>query len=173
MAQPDYVPVSPSDRVREGSQLPPAKRWITDRPGEIADLRPPTGDSFGRPGPDQGYALRLAQRFAGDLKLEKGEHAEDAIAGCVSVALKRASIFGRAPVIYDLEIAFSLFGFLGNAPRDLVEWRKGYFEAAAHHYWEQREISDLIADDVLRLLPAQIKERVASDWRSVLSVSDD
>ena len=39
--------------------------------------------------------------------------------GCLNIALKRASMFGRAPVIYDLEFAYSLFGFLGGAPAEL------------------------------------------------------
>jgi hypothetical protein len=169
MAQPDYVPVSPADRVREAEPMPPPKRWVLDRPGEIAGLRPPTGESFGRPGPDQGYAITLARRFADKLVLQPGEHVEDAISGCVGVALKRASIFGRAPVIYDLEIAFRLFGFLGDAPRDLVDWRRDLFEAAAHHYWDQRDIVDVVPDDTLRLPPSQVKDRVATDWKSVFA----
>lgn len=173
MAQPDYVPVNPRDRVREAEPMPPPKRWTTDRPGELTGLRPPEGDSFGRPGPDQGYALKLARQFDGKLKLEPGEHADDAVAGCVGVALKRASILGRAPVIYDLEIAFTLFGFLGDPPRELVLWRRGIFKAASHHYWEQRDIVDRVADDTLRLPPSQIKERIGPDWRSLLAVSDD
>ena len=172
MAQPDYVPVNPGDRVRETEPMPPPKRWVTDRPGELVGLRPPEGDSFGRPGPDQGYALKLARQFDGKLKLEPGEHAEDAIAGCLGVALKRASIFGRAPVIYDLEVAFTLFGFLGDAPRDLVLWRRGLFEASSHHYWEQRDIADLVPDDTLRLPPSQIQQRMG-EWRTLIDASDD
>ena len=171
MAQPDYVPVSPSDRVRESEPMPPPRRWTTDRPGELTNLRPPEGDAFGHPGPDQGFALKLADRFLDRLQLEPGEHAEDAIAGCVAVALKRASIFGRAPVIYDLELAFRLFGFLDNAPRELVLWRKRLFQAASHHYWEQRAIVDLVPEDTLRLTPADVAARSA-DWRSLVNATD-
>ena len=149
--------------------MPPPKRWVLNRPGEIAGLRPPTGDSFGRPGPDQGYALTLAQRFKDRLVLTADEHAEDAIGGCVGVALKRASIFGRAPVIYDLEIAFTLFGFLAEASRELVEWRRELFEGSSHHYWDQRDIADLVPDDTLRLPPSEVKERSSADWRSVFA----
>lgn len=170
MAQPDYVPVARNDRVRESEKLPPARRWLVDRPGEIEGLRHPEGDSFGSPGPDQGYALTLARRFGGRLQLAPGEHAEDAVAGCLGVALKRASMFGRAPVIYDLEFAFALFGFLEGAPGDLVDWRRDLFEAASHHYWEQREIADLVALETLRLSPAEIKQRLA-EWRSLINVS--
>ena len=171
MAQPDYVPVSPTDRVRESEQLPPPKRWKADRPGELTGMRPPEGDAFGNPGPDQGYALKLARQFDGKLSLEPGEHHEDAVAGCLGVALKRASLFGRGPVVYDLELAFRLFGFLGTAPRELVAWRKTRFQAASHHYWDQREIADSVPESTLRLTPALVAEQLA-DWRTLIEVGE-
>jgi hypothetical protein len=173
MAQPDFVPVAPGDRVRTPERMPAPEHWVLDRPGELAGLRPPVGPAFGVPGPDQGYALRLARRFEGGLALAPGEHAEDAVAGAIGVALKRAARFGRSPVIYDLELAFSLFGYLGEAgavPADLVEFRRGYFEAASHDYWDQREIADLVPDSTLALSPADVRSRVAAgDWRSLLA----
>jgi hypothetical protein len=172
MAQPDFVPVAPGDRVRTPERMPAPEQWKVDRPGELAGLRPPSGASFGVAGPDQGYALKLARRFEGRLVLAGGEHSEDAVAGGVGVALKRAARFGRSPVIYDLELAFSLFGFLGDAvPADLVEFRRSYFDAASHDYWDQREIADLVPDSTLALSPADVRSRVAGgDWRSLLAV---
>lgn len=170
MAQPDYVPVTPADKVRQAEKLPPAKRWAVDRPGEIPGLRPPDGDRFGTPGPDQGYALTLADRFRDRLKVEQGEHVEDAVAGCLGVALRRASLFGRAPVIHDLDLAFRLWGFLGDAPRELVQLRRKLFEAASHHYWDQRDITDAVPEETLRLTPAAVAERLASDWKELISV---
>jgi len=129
-------------------------------PGELPQL--------GSPGPDQGYALTLARRFEDRLELTEGEHREDAVAGCVAVALKRASIFGRAPVIYDLEHAFTLWGFLGGAPDDLVAFRRRFFEGAADHYWAQRAIVDAVPDDTLRLTPTQVREGLG-EWRSLIT----
>ena len=103
----------------------------------------------------------------GRLALTAGERADDTIAGCVAVALRRAPLFGRAPVVYDLEHAFTLWGFLGGAPDDLVAVRKRLFEGAAGHYWGQRAIVDAVPDDTLRLTPAQVRERLA-DWRSLV-----
>src|SRR5206468_7366902 len=105
MAQPDYVPVAPADKVRPAERLPPARAWTTSRPGEITGLRLPAGRRFGVPGPDQGYALTLAARSAEQLELGKGESRGDVVAGCVGVAMKRAALFGRAPVVFDLELA--------------------------------------------------------------------
>lgn len=167
MAQPDFVPASPRDKVRAGDPLPPADRWTATRPGELPGLRPPEGRSMGNIGPDQGFGLKLARRFADRLELAPGEHANDAIAGCLGVGLRRAAKFGRAPVIYDFELAFTLFGFLGGAPADLVEFRRPYFAEVAHDYWDQRDVADLVQEDTLALTPADVRARL-SDWRSLL-----
>lgn len=169
MAAPDYVPVADADRVRTAEFVPPARRWTTDRPGEIAGMSPPEGNQFGTTGPDQGYGLKLAKRFLDTLTLTKGEHSADAVAGCLPVALKRAALFGRAPVIFDLELAFTLFGFLGDAPDDLVSYRKPLFAEASHHYWDQRALADAVPESTLRLSPAEVRGRL-SGWRDLITV---
>ena len=167
MAQPDFVPMTLGDRVRTADVLPIPDRWEATRPGELEGLRPPEGRSFGSTGPDQGFALKLAKRFESRLELSPGEHAEDAVAGCVGVALRRAARFGRAPVIYDLELAFTLFGYLGGAPAELIEFRRPYFDAASHDYWDQRDIADLVDEATLALSPADVRGRLP-EWRSLL-----
>lgn len=169
MAQPEYVPIDAGDRVRPAERLPAPRRWLANRPGEVVDVELPKGKRFGSPGPDQGYAFKLAHLYDGHLTLTEGEHAEDAVAGCVAVALRRASLFGRAPVVYDLELAFGVWGFLDSAPPDLVEFRKPLFQAVAHHYAEQRNIVDRVPESTLRMAPDGVRSRVA-DWRSLLVV---
>jgi len=168
MAQPDYVPLSTTDKVRAPERLPVPAPWRPDRPAEIKGNRHPQGRRLGTPGPDQGYALKLARRFEGRLALAPNEHAADAVAGCTTVALRRAALFGRAPVIYDLELAFVLWGFLGDAPADLVAFRTPLFQAASHHYWDQRVIGDRVPEETLRMTPAQVRERLSS-WRDLLT----
>ena len=73
---------------------------------------------LGSAGPDQGYALRLARLMSDQLRLLPGEHLEDVIAGGIEIAMKRAARFGRAPVRADAELAFTLWGFLGDPPDD-------------------------------------------------------
>ena len=93
--------------------------------------------------------------------------------GCVGVALKRASLFGRAPVIHDLTVAFTVWGFLDpSPPAELVSLRRGLFEGAANqnHYPQQRAIVDAVPESTLRLTPEQVAERYRSDWRSLLDV---
>ena len=142
------------------------------RPGELHGPQP-HGTRLGSQGPDQGYAFVLAHRFEGRLYLTDGEHEVDAIAGCTGVALKRASIFGRAPVMHDLTVAFTVWGFLREAPDDLVELRKPLLAEVAnpHHYPEQRRIVDMVPDEALRQSPQQVAEAHLRDWRSLLDLS--
>ena len=96
---------SPPQRVRS---------WRADRPGDLPNEPLPSGGGYGHQGPDQGYALNLAKRFIPLLKLQPGESVNDVVAGCVTVALKRASLFGRAPLAEDLRVAFAHWGFLDD-----------------------------------------------------------
>ncbi|HVL04906.1 MAG TPA: hypothetical protein VM388_02900 [Acidimicrobiales bacterium] len=167
MAAPDYVPVSQGDRPREPLDVPGHRGWTATRPGDLIG-RQPDGRLFGKQGPDQGYALTLVRQFHGRLILTESEDSHDAEAGCVGVGMARASLFGRAPVIYDLELAFGLWGFLDQAPADLVEFRRPLFAGASHHYWDQREIVDLVPESTLRLTPAAVRQRLG-EWRSLLA----
>ena len=118
MAAPEHVPTKPNQDVR-AYESPPRRSdsWRADRPADFADdHRQPVGDLLGSPGPDQGYALRLARGLEPELQLAEGEHAKDALAGIVAIGLKRASALGRAPVIHDLRIAATIFGFLDPSP---------------------------------------------------------
>jgi hypothetical protein len=168
VAAPDHVPIRLADKARSGTPIPPARAWKATRPGDLAG-RQPGGPKLGRQGPDQGYALVLARRFADRLELAPGEHREDVVAGGVGVATARASLFGRAPVIHDLELAFTLWGYLGGAPPELVTYRKPLFSGASHHYWDQRKIVDKVPESTLRMTPAQVRQRL-SDWRSLIVV---
>jgi hypothetical protein len=171
MAAPEHVPVDRTKPVR-AYESPPRRpeSWLAERPGEIVDEGQPRGDRLGHQGPDQGYALRLVRRFEGKLTLTAGEHEKDALAGAVAVALKRASIFGRAPVIHDLTLALTVWGFLGDAPTELVASRRHLFEEVwhPHHYAELRRIADLVPEETLRMTPAQVTEAHRADWRSLL-----
>jgi len=167
MTQPEYVPIASTARVRPAERLPPARTWRAQRPGDLKGPMHPGGHGFGTPGPDQGYALKLAHQMAGRLQPAEDEDLHDAVEGCLGTALRRAALFGRAPVIWDLELAFTLWGYMGDAPADLVQERIGLFKGAAHDYWLQRAIADRVPEATLRLTPAQVRARL-KDWRSLL-----
>ena len=155
---PSFVPIPvlrPTDAAYRGPRrlLGP---WTADRPGEVVGEGQPNGGRLGVQGPDQGYALLLARTLVPRLRLAAGEHLDDVVVGCVGVALKRSALFGRAPVLADLEVAFGLFGFFGDSPSAaLVEKRHGLFAGVAHHhhYAAARSIADLVSEDLLRLAP--------------------
>jgi hypothetical protein len=166
MTQPDYVPLATADRVRAVERLPVPRSWVPNRAADEKAPVPPRGPKFGRTGPDLGYGMKLAKLFGDRARLGAGETAEDAIAGCFAVGSRRASSFGRAPVIYDMELAFTVWGFLGGAPAELIEFRVGLFPGAAHDYDSQRLVADLVTDEALRLAPAEAATRLG-DWKAL------
>lgn len=174
MAAPEYVPAEFGDRPRVYTS-PPRRRapWRAERPGDFAgEERQPEGEHLGSQGPDQGYALKLARRFRDQLHLQPGESEEDAEAGAVLVALKRASRFGRAPIIHDLRVAFTIWGFLdANPPAELLELRRGLFAGAhhPHHYAHARHIPDHVDRELLGGTPEEITDRYPARWRELVS----
>ena len=170
MSAPKFTPVATVGAYRDGEHLPPAAEWLADRPAELA-VHQPRGDKVGSPGPGQGYALKLGNRFHGKLNLVAGENEHDVILGCLGVATKRASLFGRAPVIHDLTMAFELFGFLGEpATPEQLAFRRPLFEAAGHHYEVQRQIADLVPEETLRRGLSGVKLQLSlGKWRSLLA----
>ena len=174
MTQPSFVPISEADQVRPTRNLENPGHWTTNRPAELRIPVRPTGPGMGTPGPDQGFALRLARRFEGDLRLAEGESAEDAILGCALLASRRCALFGRAPSIYDVRAAFSLWGFLIDAPTDLVAERRRVFQSVSHDYAVQRALVDRVPEETLRLSPEEIARRVAAgEWRALLGAAPE
>lgn len=172
MGAPEYVPNSarPTERVYES---PPWQHdpWVGHPAGNL-DAGQPRGTFYGNQGPDQGYMLLLAERFDDRLVLQPQESHHDAVAGAVDLALKRASLFGRAPVIHDLTIAFTVWGFLDESPdAALVDLRRELFASAAHHYAERRAIVDLVPETTLRLTPTQAAAAHDADWRGPLGLA--
>ena len=180
MAAPRYVPSAyQADQEAPVYRSPPRRpgSWTAERPGEvIGAVEPVSGPSLGCQGPDQGFALKLARRFADKLVLEPGERADDVLAGCCAVALRRASLFGRAPVTHDLRLALELFGFLGacDAGGGLAAWRGGQFAGAAGHhgYLSRRRLAELVPDQTLRATPSAVAAARAADWRRPLGLDD-
>jgi hypothetical protein len=174
MAAPQFVPTSVTDKVRSyesPDHVPGA--WMPDRPGELSG-RQPHGRGLGTQGPDQGYGLTLAARFRDRLHVADGESADDAIRGCLNIALRRAALFGRAPVVHDLTMAFTMWGFLDAAPpSELVALRTRAFEGvadAAHHYAENRAIADAVPESTLRMTPAQLASAYPARYRELIGV---
>ena len=164
MTQPSFAPIALDDEVRPAYRLEPPAPWRAGRPGELRPGAEPLVRGGGVPGPDQGYALHLAARFRDRLVLTEGEHADDVIAGALTIALRRAALYGRAPVSSDLELAFAVFGYLAAAPEELVQHRRRLFSGAAHDYSRQRAVAAALPEGTLRSTPSDVR---AGDWRTL------
>ena len=178
MAAPQFVPENPTHRPRDYAS-PPRRMdpWFSDRPGDlVGPVDQPDVDAgrMGAPGPDQGYALKLVGLLRPELVLHEREDPDDAEAGIVAVGLKRASLYGRAPILADLRVAATIWGFLdGAAPAELVEERTRRFEGirhTAHHYPELRAVADAVPAEALRRSPDDVAAAHRADWRSLLDL---
>jgi hypothetical protein len=175
MAAPEYVPVKPMDDVR-AYESPPRRPdpWKAERPGDLKTGQP-RGVRFGNPGPDQGYALVLARRLQDRLQLQPEESMDDVVHGSVPVALKRASMMGRAPIIHDLTLAFMVWGFLDEKPPvELVDVRKKLFAEVAvpGNHAKRGHLVALVPVSTLRLTLDEVRTRYAVDWKSLLDLHE-
>jgi hypothetical protein len=171
MAVDPYVPTRQEDAPRRSVAIPPASGWRAARPG---DLDPAVGSGrkgvlFGTPGPDSGYALTLAERFRDRIAAVAPETVHDAEMIGAQVAMRRGGLFGRAPIALDVELGLTLFGWLGDAPADLVEWRRLAVVGVAHDYPRRIGLVEAIPDAVIRQKPEEIRGRVA-EWRQLLGL---
>ena len=170
MAAPKFAPVDPTERPRayESPNAVPDS-WMLGRPGEI-DGKQPAGSYLGHQGPDQGFALTIARRVSGRIRVQAGESLDDAIRGTVAIALRRASLYGRAPVIHDVTFALTIWGWLlDTPPADLLSRRKELFGGlghAAHSYYEARELVDLVPDTTFKLSNEQLASQMPMSWKA-------
>ena len=170
MAAPKSAPVSERDARYYSSPAVVPSAWDPDRPGIVEGLQP-VGPRMGAQGPDQGFALTLAHRLSPKVHLQGRERLDDAIRGCVGIALRRASLFSRAPVVHDVTLAFTIWGFFDeNPPAELVGRRPMLFEGVGnvnHHYAEARAIADLVPESTLRLTPEQAADAYPGRWQEL------
>lgn len=160
-----YIPARLEDEPRQetnlapGVKLPAANAWRADRPGDL-EAGQPSGALLGSPGPNVGYALTLVERIKDRIVVAPHERVEDAMGVIAEIAMKRAALFGRAPVMADIEVARALLGYDGNVPEDFAEWRVRAVHDANHDYVRRRSLIDAVADDVLRLTSSAFAAQV-------------
>lgn len=171
MAAPDNVPTrSTAPRSYRSPDVVPAS-WSAARPAALG-VAQPLGAGLGHQGPDQGYALSLTRRFDERLVLVDREHRPDVYAGAVQIAMKRASMYGRAPMIHDIEIALRVWGFLDDAPDDLIAARRCFEGVANPHHWrELRAVVDMVPFTSLSETAASVASAHGADWRALLDLS--
>jgi hypothetical protein len=154
-----------------GLGYPPARSWRADRPGDLVAGRSssaqPSGTLRGTPGPNVGYGYTLAERARDRLQLAPHEDLHDAVSVVAEVGMKRASAFGRAPVIGDIELALALLGYDGSGDDAFVTWRTRAVHDCAHHYPLRRAIVDSVPDATLAAKGGDLGNAIAI-WRAAV-----
>ncbi len=150
MTQPTFNPIDDASAVRKSTPTPTPE---LGRPLKVGLLRSPTsksGRGRGTPGPDGGYALRLADHLGHQLVLTPRENLHDVEVGLAALATKRAGLAGRGPTMTDLKAAADLFGFRDQATEELTVDRLRRFSGLGHSYFALRRFVDSVSDAALR-----------------------
>ena len=119
MGQEPNMPLGVEDLPRPTPKPGIPRRWSPDRPGEVGSpAEMPWGGSFGTPGPDTGYAIRIVR----SRSLPGGEALRgDVEAAVVAVMAARASAIGRAPTASDADVALDLLGLTDDVAADALK----------------------------------------------------
>ncbi len=158
MAQQPNIELRDSDLPRPEAGPNPERRWTPDRPGDVAGTGVPWGGAFGTPGPDAGYAIKLA---AGrDLILAENEQRADANLAVAAVAAARASLASRGPTKIDLDAAIVILGY--DSESDFGAIRAAAIAGAAHHPQRIRRLVAGIPMDVVEDTADDLRRRVDS-----------
>ena len=153
MTQPDYVPVASGSQLRQVEPLAIPEGWTASRPSELAPLKVSAveqGKLLGTPSPDSGFALKLARIRVHKLELGVGEHLEDVERAVAAIAIKRAALFSRAPVIHDVDFAITLLGYdESDIPEAVLAHRKSVVSGVSHDYFKMRRMLEAIGPETL------------------------
>lgn len=152
MAQQPNIEIDRSRAPLPELQPGPARRG-EERPGEIANPDDAAwGGSYGTPGPDTGWALRLIRRAEFDRSRRGGE-IEVLL---TALAAARASRAGRAPIPQDVEVGLIMLGLREGLPTDLSERRERWLDAATHERPRGATALREIEPSLLDLKPDQL-----------------
>ena len=131
MGQEPNIELTSADAPRRTAEPGAPGRWVNERPGAITSPdQQPWGGTFGRPGPDTGWARRLITRADFD-RSHRVKETESVLAALVGA---RASHYGRAPVPQDVEVGLTLLGLRSaGLPEETVESLRSRREHALDH----------------------------------------
>ncbi len=152
------------DSVYADDELPPSRPWRADRPGEVSGS--PDVVMFGAIGPDAGYIGRLAAGYM-DRIVAGVSNKADLVAGAEAIAMRRASVYGRAPIGADLEVGLLVLGAFEGAPGDWSSLQSAIaVKVRGMRYPPAKNRAVELADSVdrswLDLDPDGVRERLSS-----------
>jgi hypothetical protein len=166
MGQEPTFEIRAEDRPRAELGPAPARRWSASRPGDLhAPSEVPWGGGFGTPGPDTGYAHKLAA--AADVSIGDDENRHNVDAMLVLIMGARASLFGKGPSADDLDYALVLAG-LGTReaiPESIIgrlaERRRYWAPRVAHSKSQARLFVGGLSAETLRFSVEDLRHRLA------------
>jgi hypothetical protein len=148
VTQPTFVPVADSAAVRPTVRTAVPEVGRTKKAGLLGAPTVSGGASQGAPGPDGGYALRLAEEILSEAHVDDVGH-HDLVTGVAMLAAKRAALAGRGPSKGDVEVACDLFQLRTHADDDVAADRRRRFSGIGHSYFEQRRFVDDVPVEAL------------------------
>lgn len=166
MGQQPNIELLAGDRPVARLQRAAERRWTPQRPGEITspgDM--PSGGSFGRPGPDTGWGLRMIRAASFD----RGRRPAELESLLSSLVAARASEARRGPTWEDVDVALSLVGLhddyeaSGESADRLGRLRERWLDALAHDPWPGRSALAAIPSDLLADEPARVRARLVAE----------
>lgn len=148
----------------EGIDTPAPKGWLASGPGYVGkDQIIRHGKLIGHAGPNIGFAITLAKRASKNWYLVKGEHIEDVEILLAEIAMRRASFFGRAPIVGDIGFASHLFGFHGEPEQGEEHWRPKFVHGTGHDEHKRRIIVNSIPEEIISG-NAELNHETISGW---------
>lgn len=169
MGQEPNIKIDAEDQPQVGLQPAAPSRWKADRPGDLTTPQQvPWGGPFGTPGPDTGYALKLAA--GADFDLESGEDRGNVEKAIVLVMAARASRFGRAPTSEDLSIAMLILGLAG--PEQVPDVTKVKLTRDRRYWAPRAAASSGSARSLVSLIPPEMLEASLEDVRHRLALGE-
>jgi len=162
MAQQPNIELDRADLPRP-ELTPKAAAWKQRRPGEITTPgQAKWGGSFGRPGPDTGWVLRLVN----SAEFDRGDRPDVLGRIVATTAAARAALAGRGPTSEDVEVALLLLGLRpdhlpGEAVDTLAKARRAAIDHAAHERDKGRSFLRTLPSDRLAAKPAELLDILA------------
>jgi hypothetical protein len=98
--------------------------------------------------------------------LDPRERRDDAECAVGTIAMRRAGVLGRAPLMEDLELARTLLAYDSGEPADFSTWRTRHLAGIAH----DRDLRQRLADVGLLAaeFPASPDIEAVVKWREAL-----
>jgi hypothetical protein len=160
VGQQPNIRIGIADLPRSTAKPGAAGRWAPDRPGDLLGPESvPWGGAFGTPGPDTGYALKIAE--GRNLPLVEGETRADLVAAVAALMAARASHYGRAPMVADAEVAEALLG-VGTPD---ASWGVAWIRGLAHDRHALHDLVGAVDADALVAPLEAVQRRVAAGER--------